>query len=294
MCFSSVRSRSISGLSLLQRMNGATAFTSCTSSISGVGHVGERQAPAVHRAQIDLLQVGVELPDRETARAVARLVVRARDLRELRRRADPDARRSPRHARSRRCPSRRAPPSPSARPRVARAPRLHASWPREQRCASVGSSCERHASRARAGARRTRRPAHGLRRVVDQDVERGLRLSQVAREDLDARRVAQVEPVDLQPVAPLSKSASRAKRGAASCGKRVVTITRAPARSIISAAWKPILTRAPVMSATRPSSGAVWKRFGVVELGARRAHRVVEEVELGELAPCRRSSRAAS
>jgi len=41
----------------------------------------------------------------------------------------------------------------------------------------------------------------------------------------------------------------------------VVTITRAPARSIMSAAWKPILMRAPVMTATRPSSEAVWKRF---------------------------------
>ena len=47
-----------------------------------------------------------------------------------------------------------------------------------------------------------RRPAHGLARVVDDEVEPVARLVQVPAELLDARRVPQVEAEDLEPVAP--------------------------------------------------------------------------------------------
>ena len=46
------------------------------------------------------------------------------------------------------------------------------------------------------------RPAHGLAGVVDDEVEPLPRREQVRAERLDARRVAQVEPEDLEPVAP--------------------------------------------------------------------------------------------
>ena len=47
-----------------------------------------------------------------------------------------------------------------------------------------------------------RRPAHGLARVVDDEVEPVARLVQMPAELLDARRVPQVEAEDLEPVAP--------------------------------------------------------------------------------------------
>jgi hypothetical protein len=43
-----------------------------------------------------------------------------------------------------------------------------------------------------------RRATHGLCGVVDQDVEARLGVEEVAREDLDAGRVAQIEPVHRQ------------------------------------------------------------------------------------------------
>jgi hypothetical protein len=52
------------------------------------------------------------------------------------------------------------------------------------------------------------RPAHGLAGVVDDEVEPLARREQVAAERLDARRVAQVEPEDLEPVAQSPKSGS--------------------------------------------------------------------------------------
>ncbi len=47
------------------------------------------------------------------------------------------------------------------------------------------------------------RPAHGLAGVVDDEVEPVVVRAQVVAERLDARRVPQVEPEDLQPLAPL-------------------------------------------------------------------------------------------
>ena len=48
-----------------------------------------------------------------------------------------------------------------------------------------------------------RRPAHGLARVVDDEVEPVARLVQVPAELLDARRVTQIEAEDLEPIAPV-------------------------------------------------------------------------------------------
>ena len=47
------------------------------------------------------------------------------------------------------------------------------------------------------------RAAHGLARVVDDEVEPVARRVEVVAERLDARRVAQIEAEDLEPVAPL-------------------------------------------------------------------------------------------
>ncbi len=63
-------------------MKGATEFTSCTSSISGRGHVGQRHTPAVHDPQIDLLQIGVDAALGEQLLSGQRLVVGERDLRQ--------------------------------------------------------------------------------------------------------------------------------------------------------------------------------------------------------------------
>jgi hypothetical protein len=81
------------------------------------------------------------------------------------------------------------------------------------------------------------RPAHRLARVVDDEVEPVAGGEQVVAERLDARRVAQVEPEDLEPVAPLVEVGLCAYRSAESRGKRVVTISDAPARSSLMPAW---------------------------------------------------------
>jgi hypothetical protein len=49
------------------------------------------------------------------------------------------------------------------------------------------------------------RPAHRLARVVDDEVEPVARREQVRAERLDARRVPQVEPEDLEPLAPVGE-----------------------------------------------------------------------------------------
>ncbi len=82
-----------------------------------------------------------------------------------------------------------------------------------------------------------RRPAHGLAGVVDDEVEPVARLVQVPAERLDARRVPQVEAVDLEPLAPVVEVGLLRVPGAASRGNRVVTISAAPARSSLIPAW---------------------------------------------------------
>ena len=271
MCFSSVRSRSMSGLSLLQRMNGATALTSCTSSSSGGRHVGERQPPAVHRAQIDLLQIGVELARREDARqSERRVVVRARDLRQ--------------RGRTRGCPM----PGAAAVPRHEAARRSVA--PLERRALRCGErALARLVSPRGAAARRVGqlvaaarleleqvrvepgRAAHGLAALLMRMSRRVVRL--VAGSARRSRRSASGagRGRGLRGGRPSPRSRARARSAARRrAGSASSTITRAPARSSIERGLVADLDRAPVMSATRPVERAVWKRFGVVELGARR------------------------
>ena len=50
-----------------------------------------------------------------------------------------------------------------------------------------------------------RRPAHGLARVVDDEIEAAPGLQHLAAERLDTRRVPQVEPEDFETIAPLAK-----------------------------------------------------------------------------------------
>ena len=68
-------SRSISGLRRAQRMNGATAFTSWTSSISAVGTSARAIRQVLRAAQVDLLQVRVDVAVREQVAAGGRVVV---------------------------------------------------------------------------------------------------------------------------------------------------------------------------------------------------------------------------
>ena len=81
------------------------------------------------------------------------------------------------------------------------------------------------------------RPAHGLAGVVDDVVEPVVGREQVVAERLDARRVAQIEAVDLEPVPPVGEVGLLRVAGGESRGKRVVTIRWAPARSSLIPAW---------------------------------------------------------
>src|SRR4051812_32363526 len=49
--------------------------------------------------------------------------------------------------------------------------------------------------------KKSRRPAHRLTSIVENVVEARQSLEQKPREDLDARRMPQIEPVNLQPIA---------------------------------------------------------------------------------------------
>ena len=54
-----------------------------------------------------------------------------------------------------------------------------------------------------------RRSTHGLGGIVDEDVERALGAIEVAREDLDARRVPEIEPVDLEAISDQALGAEK-------------------------------------------------------------------------------------
>ena len=56
-------------------------------------------------------------------------------------------------------------------------------------------------------------------------------------EGLDTRRVPQIEAEDLEPVTPIREVGLGGVRVAESRGKRVVTISCAPARSSLMPAW---------------------------------------------------------
>ena len=63
------------------------------------------------------------------------------------------------------------------------------------------------------------RPPHGLAGVVDDEVEPVAGAEQLPAERLDARRVAQVEPEDLEAVAPLGEVRLRGVAGRRVAGK---------------------------------------------------------------------------
>ena len=157
--------------------------------------LGEQQAPRVALAQVDLLQILVEPA--------------------LRGRGRPARTRS--SGSSGTCES-------SARAGAAR---------RRQHLERAGPRTRRAAAHVRGIARRDGlalehvpvelgRPAHGLAGVVDDEVEPVACRDEVPAERLDARRVAQVEAEDLEPVAPLlevglrPRNAPRRRAGSAS------------------------------------------------------------------------------
>ena len=85
MCLSRSGVRSISGLSRALRMNGAIAFTSCTSSNSTDEHFRHQQPPRIAVAQIDLLQILIEPALGKEILLRLALLGQQRDLRQLRR-----------------------------------------------------------------------------------------------------------------------------------------------------------------------------------------------------------------
>jgi hypothetical protein len=86
MCLSRSGVRSISGFSRAFRMNGAIAFTSCTSSNSTDGNLGRHAAPGIALPQIHLLQVLIQFrPSGNKAFCAAQFLRQQADLRQLRR-----------------------------------------------------------------------------------------------------------------------------------------------------------------------------------------------------------------
>ena len=145
-------------------------------------------------AQIDLLQILIEPAlGEQMALVAASSSGSRRHLRQRRGRASARARR----ARSRREPGRR-----SRACRSAAAPRR-----RRAGAARRPAACapQRDVSRVHHVAIELRRPPHGLAGVVDDEVEPVVRRQQVMAEGLDARRVPQIEPEDLEPIAPLGE-----------------------------------------------------------------------------------------
>ena len=188
MCLSRSGVRSISGLSRAFSTNGATAFTSWVSSSSTDGHLGQREPPRVPLAQVDLLQVLVEPALREEVA-----------LRIARRRA------AAAPATARRVGQPAIAAHRSTRGGPLRAGRRRAALVRaEQRAAARASSLERLGLERPSCAGRTpggrRTVWHALFTMKSSRSRVGV---EVAAERLDARRVAQVEAEDLEPVAPL-------------------------------------------------------------------------------------------
>ena len=140
-------------------------------------HLVEEEAPAVDLAVVDLLLVGVEHAGREEAHGRVLVLRQERDLAELRRAHRADHRRHVGGARGDRGSGDQL---ERLRGELLRAP------------------LSLHQVSVEAG-----RASHRLAGVVDDEVEAGLVLQQLAAEELDAGRMPQIEPVDRQPVAPL-------------------------------------------------------------------------------------------
>ena len=169
--------------------------------------LGEQEPPRVPVAEVDLLQVLVEVALGEQVPLVGR---------------PPPGGGAPARAR----------PSSPGRRRAPRAPPPRARAPRSGACRSGARPSSAPSSRCTSGARESSaarssvehvavelgRPADRLAGVVDDVVEPVVGREQVVAELLDARRVAQVEAVDLEPVAPSRRNRPPARSGRRSRG----------------------------------------------------------------------------
>ena len=229
----------------------------------GGGDLGQREAPGVLRAQVHLLQVRVHAAVGEEVAPPRGVVVGVAHLREA--------------PRSDVMPIPPRPPCHAMRPVLStRSRRGQRAVRRRARPSSLRGS-RSSAARSRAGRSRRRprlalqqvrveagRPPHGLAGVVDEDVQavEGSARRSARRSRRSASGAGRGRGRGAGPSTPRSR-ARGSSASAASCGKRVVAMTRPPARSILSAAWKPIFTRAPgdepdaSLRGTR--SGSAWR-----------------------------------
>ena len=183
MCLSRPGVRSISGFSRALKRNGAIGVHELHLEHLDRRHIGEQHAPRVPVAEIDLLQILIELAGGEEVGSRDELLVEQRHLRQQRRgRSSAPARRPI-------CLT--CPPAPD---RLAEQPRTCSG------CSRSAVRLGRHHVRVEV-----RRTPNGLAGVVDDEVEALARGDEVAAERLDARRVPQIEAEDLEPVAPVAE-----------------------------------------------------------------------------------------
>ena len=128
------------------------------------------------------------------------------------------------------------------------------------------------------------RPAHRLAGVVDDEVEAVPRLVQVLAEGLDARRVPQVEAEDLEPVAPRAEvRLLRVARGrvAREAGRhdQVRTGTQQLDAGLVADLHAPARQQGDA-----PREVGRLGALAEVEVAARRAHLIVERVDLDVVA----------
>ncbi len=230
-------------------------------------HLVEQQAPRVALAQVDLLQVLVEPPLGEQVVARREILRHERHLRELGRARDADERR---RARGERRDARTAACRSGAAPRTRRA--------------GAATCAGRRSRRRRLGlehvAVEVGRAPHGLARVVDDEVEPAARVAQVLAERLDARRVAQVEPEDLEPVAPLLEvGLLRVARRSIAREARRDDQLRTRAQQLDARLVADLDATAREQRDAAPQVGGLGA-LAVVEVAAGRAELVVERVDL--------------
>ena len=189
MCLSRSGVRSISGLSRALRRNGAIALTSCTSSSSTVGTSASSRRHELRSRRSTCCRSWSSRPCGEEVAAAPASSSGSSGTCDSSAACEPDRARASAVARRRRaCRSR-------AGPRTRRAAARTCAGMRARDAVSP-----LHHVRVEL-----RRPPHGLAGVVDDEVEPVARGEQVAAERLDARRVPQIEPEDLEPVAPVAE-----------------------------------------------------------------------------------------
>ena len=279
MCLSPVRSRGHERLQLAAEDEGRHRVDQVHLEHLRRRHLGQGQPPGVARAQVDLLQVDVERALGEQVHAAGGVVVGVGDLRQRGRgeQADP---------RSAAVPDVEAGGVGGIAVRELRRPREHGhaglvrAQQRLQLRRQVGMGAGLEVEQVRIEGRR---PAHRLAGVVDQDVEAAEAPFEVPREDLDRRRVAQVEPVDLEAVLPLREVAlARVALGGVVGKARGGDHLAAGAQDLERGLEADLHPRA------RDHRHAAVQRGGlealvVVEGRAVRAQRVVEEMKPGEV-----------